>query len=135
MILREYRNSTNNIYVFIILQVYDRLQKQGLCLGYEGSLYVLGAIGGKFNETLIDLIKAERRFRIVGDNINWHEGVHDQRKDHTSHLVHAFGSAILVQSSRIPLTSTRNAILQKLLFRNSSRPLTITSCTDRTIPF
>ena len=55
-------------------------------------------IGGKFNETVIDLIKAERRFRIVGDNINWHEGVHDQRKDHTSHMVHAFGSAILVQN-------------------------------------
>ena len=64
----------------------------------EGSLYFLGVIGGKFNETMIDLIKEKKRFRIVGDNINWYEGVHDQRKDHTSHMVHAFGSAILVQN-------------------------------------
>ena len=86
------------MYFLYCFQVYDRLQKQGLCLTYEGSLYFLGVIGGKFNETMIDLIKEKKRFRIVGDNINWYEGVHDQRKDHTSHMVHAFGSAILVQN-------------------------------------
>lgn len=69
-----------------------------MCLSYEGSHYVLGIIGGKFNESVIDLVTKGKRFRIIGDNINWTVGVHDQRVDHRSHMHHTFGSAILVQN-------------------------------------
>lgn len=87
----------NEIRIFS-LHVFDRLQKQGICLSYDGGLYVLEMIGGKFNDSVIDLVKEKRRFRIIGDNINWTVGVHDQRMDHTSYMEHAFGSAILVQN-------------------------------------
>ena len=45
------------------------------------------------------MIKQGRRFRIVGDNINWKVGVHDQRIDNKDRFHHAFGSAILVQNT------------------------------------
>lgn len=47
---------------------------------------------------MIDLIREGRRFRIVGDNINWSVGVHDQRIENKDKFHHAFGSAILVQN-------------------------------------
>ena len=55
-------------------------------------------IGGKFNESVIELVRQNRRFRLIGDNINWTVGVHDQRVDHRGHMEHAFGSAVLVQN-------------------------------------
>lgn len=47
---------------------------------------------------MIDLIREGRRFRIVGDNINWKVDVHDQRLENKDKFHHAFGSAILVQN-------------------------------------
>ena len=89
-----------------LFQVFDRLQRQGVCLGYEGSLYILKIIGGKFNEAIIELVQQRKRFRIVGDNINWAVSVHDQRLDHRGHMEHAFGSAILVQNVNFSALST-----------------------------
>lgn len=74
------------------------MQRQGICLSYNGSLKLLDVIGGHYNEKLIDLLMQKRRFRLIGDNINWTVDVHDQRMGHSSHMEHAFGSAILVQN-------------------------------------
>ena len=55
-------------------------------------------IGGTINDKLCDLIKLKKRFRIIGDNINWTVGVHDQRVDNRGRMFHAFGSAVIVQN-------------------------------------
>lgn len=59
---------------------------------------MMETIGGTINDKLVDLIKSHRRFRIVGDNINWTVGVHDQRIDNRGRMHHAFGSAVIVQN-------------------------------------
>ena len=79
-------------------QVFDRLQPMGVSLSYCRSLGVVELIGGHFNDQLIDLLKQGKRFRLVVDNINWKVGVHDQRLDNTSKMMHAFGSAAIVQN-------------------------------------
>lgn len=76
--------------------VFDRLQRVGICLSYANSLRLVDQIGGHFNDELIDLIREGRRFRIVGDNINWKVDVHDQRLENKDKFHHAFGSAFLV---------------------------------------
>ena len=55
-------------------------------------------IGGTINDKLADLVKRKQRFRIIGDNINWTVGVHDQRVDNRGKMFHAFGSAVIVQN-------------------------------------
>ncbi|XP_061184242.1 uncharacterized protein LOC133192263 [Saccostrea echinata] len=79
-------------------KVFDRLQKVGVCLSYAKSLKLVDQIGGHFNDEMVELVRKGRRFRIVGDNINWKVGVHDQRIDNKDKFHHAFGSAILVQN-------------------------------------
>ena len=79
-------------------QVYDRLQAVGVCLSYDRTVDVMNMVGGHFNCQIIDIVKNKSRFRLVGDNINWSVGVHDQRLDHRSRMFHAFGSAVLVQN-------------------------------------
>ena len=78
--------------------MYDRLQTVGVCLSYDRTLDVMNIVGGHFNSQIIDIVKNQKRFRLVGDNINWNVGVHDQRLDHRSRMFHAFGSAVLVQN-------------------------------------
>ncbi|XP_062575477.1 uncharacterized protein LOC134237384 [Saccostrea cucullata] len=79
-------------------KVFDRLQPVGVCIGYERSLKVIQNFGGKYKEQLIEEIQNNKTIRIVGDNINWTVGVHDQRQDNRGHMQHAFGSAAIVQN-------------------------------------
>lgn len=70
-----------------------------VCRGLESVLATrVDQVGGHFNDELTDLIREGRRFRIVGDNINWKVDVHDQRLENKDKFHHAFGSAILVQN-------------------------------------
>ena len=78
--------------------MYDRLQTVGVCLSYDRTIDVTNIIGGHFNDQIVDIVKKRKRFRLVGDNINWSVGVHDQRRDHRSRMFHAFGSTVLVQN-------------------------------------
>lgn len=80
-------------------QVFDRLQRLGVCLGYNRSIRLQEIIGGSFNDQLIETVKASRRFRLVGDNINWSVGADDERADRKGHMEHAFGSLIIVQNT------------------------------------
>lgn len=59
---------------------------------------VVDLIGGSFNHHLIDNLKL-KRFRIIGDNVNWKTSVHDERIDNKSHMEHAFASAVNVQNT------------------------------------
>lgn len=84
---------------YALFQVFDRLQRLGVCLGYNRSIRLQEIIGGSFNDQLIETVKASRRFRLVGDNINWSVGVDDERADRKGHMEHAFGSLIIVQNT------------------------------------
>ena len=92
-------NRTNCIFIgSFIFQVFDRLHPLGLCMSYGHSLSLMDNFGGSFNTAVIDAIKDEKRIRLIGDNVNWKTGVHDERKDHHEHMNHAFGSAVIIQN-------------------------------------
>ena len=67
-------------------------------MGYERSLKVVELMGGKYKDELVATTEEGKKFRLVGDNINWTVGVHDQRQDNRGHMQHAFGSAAIVQN-------------------------------------
>ena len=77
--------------------MFEKLQKQGVCLRHNGSMFMMEMIGGKFNDS-IELVRQRQRFRLIGDNMKSAVGVHDQRLGHTGHMEHAFGCAGLVQN-------------------------------------
>ena len=47
---------------------------------------------------VIERVRHRRRFRLIGDNINWIVGVYDKKFGHTGHMKHAFWSAVLLQN-------------------------------------
>ena len=55
----------------ICFQVYDRLLPLGICVSHSVTNTVLHQIGGHFDGQLIEAVKEGRKFRIVGDNINF----------------------------------------------------------------
>lgn len=78
--------------------MYDRLQSVGVCLSYGRSLAIVDEIGQDFNRYILKLIESGKRFRIVGDNINWMAKVGEMRMDNRPKMEHAFGSAVIVQN-------------------------------------
>lgn len=56
-------------------------------------------IGGHFNEELIQAVKDGKRFRIVGDNVNFMVTASHQRKGNSTHMEHWFASAAIVQNN------------------------------------
>ncbi|CAG2245512.1 unnamed protein product [Mytilus edulis] len=93
-------------------KVFDRLQTVGVCLSYERSLQIVEMIGGHFNDKVVQLVKDNTRFRIIGDNINWTVGVHDQRINNKQKMMHAFGSAVIVQN--LTFTNLDRVVPQQL---------------------
>ena len=85
--------------LILFFQIFDRLQPLGVCLSYNGGLQLLDTFAGHFNSDVIDSLKSGHRIRLVGDNINWKTGVHDERKEHHGKMHHAFGSAVIVQNT------------------------------------
>ncbi|KAH3820871.1 hypothetical protein DPMN_122620 [Dreissena polymorpha] len=63
-------------------------------------LDTMTSISGTFNSKLIDSLKSGKRFRLVGDNINFKMGVSQERKSvgKVGHIQHWFGSAAIVQN-------------------------------------
>jgi hypothetical protein len=76
--MHQLYNALYNIdikYVYIISQVYDRLQPLGVLLSHAGMLETMSAISGTFSSKLVSSVQEGRKFRIVGDNINFGVGV------------------------------------------------------------
>lgn len=45
-----------------------------------------------------EVLKNGGRIRLVGDNVNWHVSVSDERIGHTAHMRHAFATIAVVQT-------------------------------------
>ncbi|XP_053405511.1 uncharacterized protein LOC123528628 [Mercenaria mercenaria] len=86
------------------IQVYDRLQPLGVSLSHQGMLETMSAISNSFNTELTECVKQGKKFRIIGDNVNFHMGVAQARKNtgKVSHMEHWFGSAAIVQNVSFP---------------------------------
>lgn len=56
-------------------------------------------IGGHFNEQLIQAVTEGKRFRIVGDNVNFMVAASHQRKGNSTHMEHWFASAAIIQNN------------------------------------
>lgn len=89
----------HKVTVLLSFQVFDRLQPLGVSLCYGGGIQLIDKYAGYFNAEVIDALKAGKRIRIIGDNINWKTSVHDERKDNHGKMHHAFGSAVVVQNT------------------------------------
>ena len=55
-------------------------------MSYGHSLSLLEIFGGSFNLAVIDAIRDGKRIRLIGDNINWKTGVHDERRNRHEHM-------------------------------------------------
>ncbi|WAR12559.1 hypothetical protein MAR_026739, partial [Mya arenaria] len=86
--------------ILLFSGLYDRLQPIGVSLSHQGMLGAMSAISGSFNEELINAIKDGKKFRILGDNVNFHMGVDQARKSirKVGHMQHWFGSAAILQN-------------------------------------
>ncbi|XP_046583576.1 uncharacterized protein LOC124290794 [Haliotis rubra] len=89
-------------------KVFDRLQQIVVSLSYGRSLFLLNEVGGHFNDRVIQAVSEGRRFRIIGDNLNFHVDVQDMSKDRQSSNHHMFASAIILQ------TQVDNSMLQNV---------------------
>lgn len=74
-------------------------------------------ISGSFNSELIDSVKCNKKFRIIGDNVNFHVGVAQVRQNigKVDRMEHWFGSAAIIQNidfSYLPDTSPQQDIRQ-----------------------
>lgn len=59
----------------------------------------MSSISGSFNEELINAVLEGKRFRIVGDNVNFHIDVAQERSvGKKAHIEHWFGSAAIIQN-------------------------------------
>lgn len=79
--------------------MYDRLQTLGITVSHTTKNKVQDHIGGHFNEELIQAVTNGKRFRIVGDNVNFMVTASHQRKGNTTHMEHWFASAAIVQNN------------------------------------
>ena len=69
-----------------------------MCLCYGRIVGILDIIGGHSAHQLVFKPGQIKRFRFIGDNVNWMSSVHDIRLDNKPHMEHAFASAIIVQN-------------------------------------
>ncbi len=48
---------------------------------------------------ILGALNTGQKISIVGDNVNWFINVHDERLGHTSHMCHAFASAVIIDNA------------------------------------
>lgn len=70
----------------------------GVTVSHSVLLKVQKHIGGHFNQELIDAVKEGKRFRLVGDNVNFQLTASHQRQGQSKHMEHWFASAAIIQS-------------------------------------
>ncbi|XP_070581644.1 uncharacterized protein [Ptychodera flava] len=80
-----------------LVQIFDRLQKIGVCLSYVQSKKISIDVAGHFKADLIDAVKSGSSFRLIGDNCNYRVNVQEERIDRHGKLHHDFTSAAIVQ--------------------------------------
>ena len=83
---------------YFFFQIYNRLQRVGICINFRNGTRILDAIKGGFHKKAIDAVRQSKHIRIIGDNIDFVIGVRDERMKHHGKLHHYFGSAFLVHN-------------------------------------
>ena len=58
---------------------------------------ILDKLSSEYKNQLLDILKDDKKFRLVDDNINWNNKVCDQRLGRTGKMTNAFTSACVVQ--------------------------------------
>ena len=64
---------------FIIISVYERFNKLGICLGKTTKYTILDEIGSHFMDKVVEEVNAGKTFSFVIDNIDWDVKVHEMR--------------------------------------------------------
>lgn len=89
-----------------IFKVYDRLQPLGVTTSHCVMLRAQKQIGGHFNLQLINAVQEGKKFRLIGDNVNFMIDVSHQRETMKSHMEHWFGSMAIIQHGDFSQLST-----------------------------
>lgn len=98
------------MYNCVCVQVFDRLQRLGLTSAYTTSLNVIDCFNKDYITQLIDVLASGKTFRLVGDNINWHTKISDQRFHRSGGMTNAFTSAAIVQEVYFPEMSSERRL-------------------------
>ncbi len=98
------------------VKVIDQLASVGVCMSYSTTQRILESVTAESNAKLVRAMQAGRKFRLIGDNVNFYVGVRDERHDKHSHLQHYFASAaiLLPQIDLSPLSDTPEKITLEL---------------------
>ena len=92
------------LFIFIFPQLVDRLHKYGFCLS-KTTKYTIQKIGHHFFDRAVELLKQDRKFVLVFDNIDWDVRAHEMHSDHQNKSVHAMATSIVfnrVSSDHLP---------------------------------
>ena len=89
-----------------ILQLYERLQKQGTTLSHQSMLNLMDMIGGHYADGLIRNIAANKKCHVNGDNLNIKTCVKDMRMDHRNKTHNWFLTMIVFE--RVDVTDLDN---------------------------
>ena len=71
------------------------MNKYGICNGSSSKYTILDEIGDHFLDLAVELVKEEKKFVLVCDNIDWEERVHDMRSDYQNKSVHAVATTLV----------------------------------------
>lgn len=84
-----------------------------MCISYGHSLDIADAVGQHYLEYLTEAVINGRRFRLVGDNVNWATGVHNERVGRHGKMTHAFGSIAVIHDINCNDVSDPTAYLMR----------------------
>ena len=104
-----------NLFLCLLYQVLNKLNKYGLCLTSQMKYPILDDIGNHFMDRAVELVKKGHKFVFVMDNIDWTIEVHEMRFDHQNKDVHAVATSLVFDhvpkkefSSDVPQQSLTN---------------------------
>ena len=100
--LTWWKKPTTRTDSLISFQLYDRLNRPGICICYTRRKKLLDEFKGEFDAKVIEAIIEGKKLRLIGDNVNYYVSVRDERSTRHGRMMNLFGSAILIRELSFP---------------------------------
>lgn len=84
---------------------------------YTGASRIIDEVGKHNHDEIVDFVRDGGKIRLIGDNINIHVGVKNQRLNHHSNMLNWFASAIITQSNPFSELNYQLMVKQKIFLR------------------
>jgi hypothetical protein len=80
----------------VSFQVYDRLNRIGVCVPYCVALKLIIQLGKTYPKLMAEALRDGKSIRLIGDNLNYYEGVSHETQEKHKHMVHMFTNTALI---------------------------------------